>query len=67
MVSARGLSKLEWGCRGGPHSADHVDILSNVDLLTDVIKIVAGAGHELKDVIISDISRIADNIPVDAV
>ena len=53
-------------CRGGPRSADHVDILGHMDVVADVLTIAAGRGDELQDKIISDVGRIADNIPLGA-
>ena len=53
-------------CRGGPRSADHVDILGHMDVVADVLTIAAGRGDELQDKIISDVARIADNIPLGA-
>ena len=51
--------------RGGPRSADHVDILGHMDVLTDVLTIASGHGDELQDKIVSDVKRIADNIKLD--
>ncbi len=59
-------SKVAWLCRGGPLSADHVDILSNVEVLADVLRIVAGRGHALQDQIVSNISQIAERVSPDA-
>lgn len=56
----------EWLCRGGPRSADHVDILGHMDVVTDVLTIAAGRGNELQDKIVSDVARIAENIPLGA-
>jgi phospholipid:diacylglycerol acyltransferase len=46
--------------RSGPYSADHVDILGNVDMMEDFIKIVTG--HDIDSVqtkIVSDIESMA--------
>lgn len=51
--------------RGGPRSADHVDILGHVDVLTDILTIASGHGDQLQDKILSDVKRIADNIKLD--
>lgn len=51
-------------CRGGPRSADHVDILGHMDVLADVLTIASGHGHILKDSIVSDVRRIAANIDI---
>jgi phospholipid:diacylglycerol acyltransferase len=48
--------------RQGPRSSEHVDILANVDVMTDVLKIAAGYGHKLKDNITSNIADIAAEI-----
>lgn len=49
--------------RGGPYSADHVDILGNVDAVTDLIKIVTEfETDELQDQIVSDIFSISHKI-----
>jgi hypothetical protein len=47
--------------RGGPHSADHVDILGNEDMLADLVRIVSGVDEESvqKNHIVSDIQDIA--------
>jgi len=46
--------------RGGPYSADHVDILGNLDMITDLMKIVTG--EELEDKFESEILNIAKAI-----
>ena len=51
--------------RGGPRSADHVDILGHMDVLADVLTIAAGHGDILEDKITSDVRRIAGNINID--
>jgi phospholipid:diacylglycerol acyltransferase len=51
--------------RGGPYSADHVDILGNIDMIEDFMKIVTD--HEVdqvKDSITSDIKDMAKTINV---
>eukprot|EP00979_Chaetoceros_neogracilis_P012121 scaffold3111_cov263-Chaetoceros_neogracile.AAC.28 len=49
--------------RGGPHSADHVDILGNVDAVTDLLKIVTDFETDgLEDHIVSDIVPISQKI-----
>ncbi len=63
------MAGLRWACcagiRGGPRSADHVDILGHMDVLADVLTIAAGHGHILEDKISSDVRRIAANINID--
>jgi phospholipid:diacylglycerol acyltransferase len=46
----------------GELSADHVDILGNRAVITDVLQIVAGKGAELSDRFESDIRRISDRV-----
>lgn len=50
--------------RGGPHSADHVDILGNVDVLQDLVRVVTNFDVEQvrENRITSDILSIADEI-----
>ncbi len=50
--------------RGGPSTADHVDILGNTALLADLLHIAAGATGELQDEVHSDIARIAAAVPL---
>ena len=52
--------------RGGGKSANHVDILSHVDVLHDLVMIATGHGTELGDVITSNIDDIVAAIPLDA-
>ena len=49
-------------CRGGPLASSHVEALANTDLMEDVLKVVAGMGHTLKDKIVSDIPSIAAQV-----
>jgi len=44
--------------RGGPKSADHVNILANADLLEDVLHIAAGRGAELGDRFLSGVQVV---------
>ena len=43
-----------------------MDILGHMDVIRDALVVASGQGHELKDRIISDVARIADNIPLGA-
>ena len=43
-----------------------MDILGHMDVLTDVLTVAAGRGNELQDKIVSDVARIAENIPLGA-
>ncbi|DBB08038.1 TPA: hypothetical protein ACH3X3_008242 [Trebouxia sp. C0006] len=48
--------------RGGPLASAHVEALSNVHLMRDVLKVVAGIGHTLEDDLSSDVPKIAEQI-----
>mmetsp|Transcript_18952 Transcript_18952/g.52150 ORF Transcript_18952/g.52150 Transcript_18952/m.52150 type:complete len:105 (-) Transcript_18952:81-395(-) len=48
--------------RGGPGTADHVDIMGNHDLINDVLRVASG--EELEDRIYSDIRSIAARVPL---
>lgn len=48
--------------RGGRDTADHVDIMGNVELLQDVMSIVSGSSDKEKDKIISNIEEISKKI-----
>ena len=50
--------------RAGPGSAEHVDILGNIDVTEDILRIVSDFNVETveQDHIVSDIHRIADAI-----
>ena len=46
--------------RGGPRSSDHVDVLGNIDVMTDFLRIAAG--QRLEDNITSNIKDIASRV-----
>jgi hypothetical protein len=50
--------------RAGPHSADHVDILGNIDMVEDFLRIVTDSSVDKvnEDRIVSDIKAVADRI-----
>lgn len=49
--------------RGGPHASDHVDILGNVDMTEDFLRIVTDHGaKKMKSKIVSDILNITERI-----
>lgn len=49
--------------RGGPHAADHVDILGNVDMTEDFLRVVSDHGaKKMKSNIVSDIMNITERI-----
>lgn len=54
-----GVQKLT-NLRGGPESADHVDIMGNVKVIEDLLKVVAGV--ELQDEISSQIHQISRRV-----
>ena len=45
--------------RGGPRSADHVDVLAHEDVLSDVVAIVTGGGGQLEDRYASNVRDVA--------
>merc|ERR1712137_820486 len=48
--------------RGGRTTADHVDIMGNHDLITDILLIVSGHGDAVEERILSNIQELADSI-----
>jgi len=52
---------LMW-VRGGPETADHVDILGNHDLLKDILFIVSGNEHLVEQRVNSDLPTIVEKI-----
>ncbi|KAJ1621720.1 Lecithin:cholesterol acyltransferase-domain-containing protein [Pavlovales sp. CCMP2436] len=46
----------------GDRSADHVDILGNLNVIRDVLYVAAGRGADLEDVFESDILRISEAV-----
>jgi phospholipid:diacylglycerol acyltransferase len=49
--------------RGGPYSSDHVDIMGNLDMMEDFLKVVSDIETEtIQDRIVSDIEEIAERI-----
>jgi len=49
--------------RGGPYSGEHVDMMGNLDMMEDFLKVVSGFEHEtVQDHVISDILKIAERI-----
>ncbi|KAG2223839.1 hypothetical protein INT45_012712 [Circinella minor] len=53
-------SKLD--VRGGRKAGDHVDILGNWEMITDILQIVSNKGNNVTQRIFSDIERYAANI-----
>ncbi|KAI5854083.1 LACT-domain-containing protein [Durotheca rogersii] len=50
--------------RGGPNTADHVDILGRQTLNELVLKVAAGKGHLINDYIASNIREYADKVKI---
>ena len=49
---------------GGDTSGDHVDIMGNRDMISDVLHIAAG--HDVEDVFVSDIVGMSARVPLPA-
>ena len=47
------------GFRGSGKAADHVDILGNHEVISDILAIATGRGDALEDRLISNITEIA--------
>ncbi|KAI0475179.1 LACT-domain-containing protein [Xylariaceae sp. FL0804] len=50
--------------RGGPNTADHVDILGRQNLNELLLKVAAGKGYMIEDRIVSNIREYADKVKV---
>lgn len=50
--------------RGGPNTADHVDILGRQNLNELILRVVAGKGYMIEDHIISNIREYADKVKI---
>ena len=50
--------------RGGPRTADHVDILGRQTLNELILEVAAGRGHLIQDHIVSNIQQYADKIAI---
>jgi phospholipid:diacylglycerol acyltransferase len=50
--------------RGGPNTADHVDILGRQSLNDLVLRIAAGKGHTIEENIVSNIREYADKVKI---
>jgi phospholipid:diacylglycerol acyltransferase len=50
--------------RGGPTTADHVDILGRPDLSELILKVVAGHGDDIVENYHSDILEIVERVPI---
>ncbi|KAI0098392.1 LACT-domain-containing protein [Daldinia grandis] len=50
--------------RGGPNTADHVDILGRQTLNELILRVVAGKGSVIDDHIVSNIREYADNVKI---
>ncbi|KAJ2359488.1 phospholipid:diacylglycerol acyltransferase [Coemansia erecta] len=50
--------------RGGAEAADHINILGNHDVTADMLRIVAGRGHEVQDQFTSNIREYSARINI---
>ncbi|KAJ9134805.1 Lecithin [Pleurostoma richardsiae] len=50
--------------RGGPNTADHVDILGRQNLNELILRVAAGRGSSISDYIVSDIREYADKVGI---
>ncbi|KAJ2851960.1 phospholipid:diacylglycerol acyltransferase [Coemansia brasiliensis] len=50
--------------RGGAEAADHINILGNHDATVDMLRIVAGQGHQIQDHFTSNIREYASRINI---
>lgn len=50
--------------RGGPNTADHVDILGRQSLNDMILRIAAGKGDEIQDHVISNIIQYSDRVQI---
>ena len=54
----------KFNMRGGPNTADHVDILGRKNLNELVLRVVAGRGEDIADFVVSKIMEHADRVKV---
>ena len=54
----------KFNMRGGPNTADHVDILGRKNLNELVLRVVAGRGEDIEDFVVSGIREYADRVKV---
>ncbi|ORY67089.1 Lecithin:cholesterol acyltransferase-domain-containing protein [Pseudomassariella vexata] len=50
--------------RGGPNTADHVDILGRQNLNELILRVAAGKGHMIQENIVSNISEYAEKVKI---
>ncbi|KAI8627566.1 LACT-domain-containing protein [Xylariaceae sp. FL1651] len=50
--------------RGGPNTADHVDILGRQNLNELLLRVAAGKGEHIEDYIVSNIRKYADRVQI---
>ncbi len=67
IITKEYANKGEWQVndpmRGGPHSSNHVDILGNVEVTMDIIKVATNfRENEVQDHFVSDIHQIAQEV-----
>lgn len=52
--------------RGGPKTGDHVDILGRQSLNDLILRVAAGQGDKISEVVVSEIGKIAARVKIDA-
>jgi len=57
-------NSIIFSLRGGPNTADHVDILGNIDLVYDILSIITGKTDADKDDISSKIVEYSNKINI---
>lgn len=50
--------------RGGPNTADHVDILGRVSLNDLILRVAGGKGHLIQETIVSNIKKYAEKVKI---
>ncbi|KAI9319796.1 Lecithin:cholesterol/phospholipid:diacylglycerol acyltransferase [Dichotomocladium elegans] len=56
------VSESSFDVRGGKKAGDHVDILGNWEMVTDILRLVSNQAENVTERILSDIERYAANI-----
>ncbi|KAB8293310.1 hypothetical protein EYC80_007638 [Monilinia laxa] len=51
--------------RGGPNTGDHVDILGRQSLNDLVLRVAAGRGEEIEEMVVSRIGEYAGNVKIE--
>lgn len=50
--------------RGGPNTADHVDILGRVSLNDLILRVAGGKGHLIPETVVSNIKKYAEKVKI---